>query len=105
MDGKTDKRPLDQRRATQVLDRIQARKQPVRAKLCGVPVTVVPLDGNAFRILLSMVNRGADDAARRLNDVAANVEPWPPQGHCSAETTWDTTLHYLTMTGDLVFPS
>lgn len=103
MDKKPEKKTLDQGQATKILDRVQAKNQPVNAKLCGVPVTVAPLPGNAFKIFLSMVNKNADRAARRLNDVAANVTPWPPQGHCSAETTWDTTLHYLTMTGDLVF--
>lgn len=105
MDMENTPKRMDQAAATRKLDAIQARKVPVHAKLCGVPVTVVPMDGNAFKILLSMVNPGADAAAKRLNDVAANVEPWPPQGHCSAETTWDTTLHYLAMTGDLVFRS
>ena len=103
MDTKNEPKRMDQAAAAKKLDSIQARKTPVSAKLCGVPVTVVPLDGNAFRILLSMVNPGADKAAKRLDDVAANVAPWPPQGHCSAEATWDTTLHYLAMTGDLVF--
>lgn len=96
---------LDQAQAERILDGIQSRGQPVGARLCGVPVNVVPLSGNAFGILLSMANKDADQAARRLNDVAANVKPWPPQGHCSAETTWDTTVHYLVMTGDLVFKS
>ena len=105
MNEAPEKKTLDQGRATRILDGIQARKQPVRAWLCGIPVNVVPMPGNAFQILLSMVNKDADKAARRLNDVAANVQPWPPQGHCSAETTWDTTLHYLVMTGDLVFRS
>ncbi len=98
-----EKKTLDQARATRILDSVQNKKQPARAKLCGVPVNVMPLDGNMFQISLSMANPGADKAARRLNDVAANVEPWPPEGHCSATATWDTTLHYLTMTGDLVF--
>ena len=105
MDKKPEKKPMDQGPTTRILDGIQARRQPVRARLCGVPVNVVPMPGNSFQILLSMVNEGADKAARRLNDVAANMQPWPPQGHCSAETTWDTTLHYLVMTGDLVFRS
>lgn len=96
---------LDQAQAEKILDRIQFRGQPVGAHLCGVPVNVVPLSGNMFKIFLSMVNPGVDAAAKRLNDIAANVQPWPPQGHCSAETTWDTTVHYLTMTGDLVFKS
>lgn len=101
MAEKPEKKPLDQEQATKILDRVQRRGKPVSARLCGVPVNLVPLPGNMFQILLSMANPGADAAAKRLNDVAANVKPWPPQGHCSAETTWDTTLHYLAMTGDL----
>ena len=93
---------MDQRTATRKLEAIIVGHEPVTAKLCGIHVNVTPLPYNAFKIFLSMVNPGADKAAQRLNDVGANVTPWPPQGHCSAEVTWDTILHYLVMTGDLV---
>lgn len=94
---------MDQRRATEMLDAVQARRQAVPAKLLGVPVNVVPMAGNIFKITLSMANENAGKAATRLNDVGADIRPWPPQGHCEADCTFDTALHYLAMTGDLDF--
>lgn len=93
---------MDMRTATKKLDSVQAGKQAIPAKLCGVPVNLIPTEGNCFKILLSMANQNAMTAARRLNDVGADIKPWPPEGHCEAECTWDTTLNYLVMTDELV---
>ena len=94
---------MDLVKAEKKLDRVQAEGKAVPAKLLGVPVNVAPQPGNSFLVMLSMANQGAVAAARRLNDAAANVTPWPPEGHVSALCTWDTTLHYLVATDDLVF--
>lgn len=90
-----------QLQAGQKLDRIQHRGRATRMKLCGVPVDVRPMDGNMFRINLDMALDGSDKAARRLNDIGADITR-PFMGIVTADVTWDSTLHYLAMTGDLV---
>lgn len=90
-----------QLQAGQKLDRIQHRGRATRMKLCGVPVDVRPIDGNMFQITLDMALDGSDKAARRLNDIGADITR-PFMGIVTADVTWDSTLHYLAMTGDLV---
>lgn len=94
---------LSQKDAERRLDRIQSGRRPVAMRLMGAKVSVTPEPGNMFRISLDMSEPKAKTAARRLNDIGADVRPWPcPEtGLVQAETTWDSTLHYLAMTGDL----
>lgn len=92
---------VDQRSAERRLGRIQRDGKPVAMRLTGVPVSVEPLPGNMFRIALDMSLPGADKAARRLNDAGTDIRPWPAQGAVHADATWDTSVHYLVMTGDL----
>ena len=87
--------------ATKILDRIQAGKKPIKAKLRGADVTLVPLPGNAFRTLIDMAQPAAKEAIETLNGIGADIRPWPPMGRCDATCTWDTTLHYLMATDDL----
>lgn len=92
---------VDQKTAERKLDRIQAAGRAVRMKLLGVPVDVRPLPGNMFEIALDMALPGSGKAARRLNDAGTDIKPWPAEGIVKALSTWDTTVHYLVMTGDM----
>lgn len=95
---------LPQPAAERMLDRIQACGNPVRGRLKDVPVDIMPLPGNMFRISLDASLPGAEAASGRLNDIGADIKPWPAQGITTAELTWDSTLHYLIMTCDLFLP-
>lgn len=92
---------VDQKSAERKLDKIQYGRKPAAMRLMGVPVSVEPLPGNMFRITLDMSLPGAKKAAARLNDAGTDIRPWPAQGIVHADATWDTTVHYLVMTGDL----
>lgn len=95
---------MDIYRATKALERVVARPFPTKAKLRGARVEIHAEPGHLFVIRMDMDQEHAQEAARRLNDVAANVTPWPPEGVVESETTWDSTLHYLAMTDDLAIP-
>lgn len=95
---------LSQPAAEHLLDRIQACGNTVRGRLKNIPADIAPLPGNVFRISLDAALPGAETASRRLNDIGADIKPWPAQGITTAELTWDSTLHYLIMTGDLFLP-
>lgn len=90
-------------KAARILERVARQRAGAKARLLGAKVTVDVEPGHLFVIRMDMDQKNAREAARRLNDVAANVTPWPPTDVVEAKTTWDTTLHYLTMTEDLKF--
>lgn len=94
---------LSQKDAERKLDKIQFGREPVAMRLMGAKVSVAPEPGNMFRISLDMSVPRAKTAARRLNDIGADVKPWPcpATGLVQALVTWDSALHYLAMTGDL----
>lgn len=92
---------VSQRAAERKLDRIQFGRAPVRMKLMGAPVDVLPLPGNMFRITLDMAAPNAGAAARRLNDAGTDLRYGPGRKTVAAEATWDTSVHFLVMTGDL----
>lgn len=87
--------------ATKILDRVAGRTCVTDGKLMGVNVEIRPQAGHIFVIRMNMEQKGTMEAAKRLNDIAGNVSPWPPSGIVEATLTWDSTLHYLVMTGDL----
>lgn len=91
--------------AERKLDAIQFGGIPMAMKLKNVPVTVEPEPGNAFRIRMDMSVPGAAAAAGFLNDVGADVRPWPcpADGDLRAVLTWDSALHYLVMPGELKY--
>ena len=94
---------MDEQDAAQKLDSIQRGKQPVQILICGASAIMLPLDDGQFKFLLSMANKGAMEAAYRLNDIGADIKSWPPKGYCEANCTRDTTLYNLMIPGDLEF--
>lgn len=84
-------------KAIKLLEKIQHRDYPTAMDLMGVPGVLTPLDQNAFRFEMTMAYPGAAAAARRLNDVGAELDQWPPvpMGNLKAVLTWDTALHGL----------
>lgn len=91
--------------AERKLDAIQFGGAPVSMKLNGVPVTVEPEPGNMFRIRIDASAPNASAAAGFLNDIGADIRPWPcpEDGVIQSELTWDSTLHYLIMPGNLKY--
>ena len=86
------------------LEGIQAKGE-TPCTLCGDPVFVAALPGNAFRFRSGYACDPAGlKSYKRLGDVGADIwtnDTGDGTGTYKAMATWDTTLHCLVLTGDL----
>lgn len=90
------------------LEQIQKNKKSVYMRLRNVPVTVMPIYGNRFLILLDLSSDRDGKIRKCLLDTGASfggvsLNPWSKEDIAIATVTWDTMLHGLMLPGLLAF--